>query len=75
MRSGTRGVVFDPFTGKISVLNEVGLLILEGVQAGIPNPQLKQQIIEKYGASDEAAERDLIDFLGQLRRSEILWSE
>ena len=75
MRSGTRGVLFDPITGRISVLNEVGILILEGLQSGLAKSELKTQIVERYGASEEAAERDLIDFMGQLTRSKILGGE
>ena len=74
MRSGSRGLVFDSSTGRISVLNEVGILIVEGIQSGLSPDELTAAISNRFGAPTDTAERDLVDFMSQLRCTKMVRS-
>jgi PqqD family protein of HPr-rel-A system len=72
------GFVFDPWTGSSFSLNESGLCLLRGLQEGLGRAALAARLRERFelrdGAGAPAAdlERDVDEFLNQLRRNELL---
>ena len=72
MGSGEHSVLFDSSSGKISVLNRVGLQILDHLRSGLSAPEIEARLAEIYGIPLEHAQRDLLDFLGQLRRNKMV---
>ncbi len=66
------GFIFDPETGNSYTVNEVGLFILKQLKEGKSESEILDALIENYEVEKGEAEKDLIDFLEQLRLMGIL---
>ncbi|SMP04266.1 PqqD family protein, HPr-rel-A system [Desulfurobacterium pacificum] len=66
------GFIFDPETGNSYTVNEVGLFILKQLKEGKGESEILDALVENYEVEREEAEKDLIDFLEQLRLMGIL---
>ncbi|MCB9781314.1 MAG: PqqD family protein [Alphaproteobacteria bacterium] len=67
------GFAFDPFSGTTFSVNPTGKAIIEALARGLsPDslPTLLRERFDVHGLSDP--ERDVVDFLGELRRLELL---
>lgn len=62
------GFIFDPETGHSFNVNETGMLILRSLQDHQDPQQVIKTIISNYEISERDAERDLIEFIGLLRK-------
>lgn len=71
--SGT-GFVFDPHTGATFSANETGLTILRALAEGLDRSAIADRLREQFEVEGPELERDLSDFLLQLRRDELLES-
>lgn len=71
--SGT-GFVFDPHTGATFSANETGLAILRALAEGLDRSAIAARLREQFEVEGPELERDLSDFLLQLRRDELLES-
>ena len=61
------GFIFDPETGNSYTVNQTGLFILELLKEGKSQDEIVDALTEEFEVSPEEAQRDLIDFLEQLR--------
>ena len=62
------GFVFDPTTGHSFSINETGMLILQQLQQHKTLEETIQLLDQTYQAERTQFERDLIEFIGQLRK-------
>jgi len=62
------GFVFDPTSGYSFSVNETGLSILQQLQRETPTDEILQGIIEEYHVTLREAERDIIEYIGLLRK-------
>ncbi|MBA2847926.1 PqqD family protein [Thermosulfuriphilus ammonigenes] len=61
------GFIFDPATGNSFTTNRVGLWIIQQLKDGKDTEQILQSLLDKFVVEPEVAQRDLMDFLAQLR--------
>lgn len=61
------GFVFHPVTGETFTLNPIGKEILTQIQKGISLEKITIEITEKFDVEKNVVERDLEDFLSQLK--------
>jgi len=61
------GFVFDPTTGQSFTVNAGGLTILEGLKEGKQDVEIAHLIREKFDGTPDDVERDVTDFIGQLK--------
>jgi len=61
------GFIFDPETGNSYTVNQTGLFILELLKEGKSQDEIVDALTKEFEVSPEEAQRDLIDFLEQLR--------
>ena len=61
------GFVFDPTTGQSFTVNRGGLEILKGLKQGKEVPDIARELREVFGAVPDDVERDIGDFIGQLK--------
>ncbi len=61
------GFIFDPETGNSYTVNEVGLLIIEKLKSGKKPEEIVEEILQIYDVDRETVEKDLDEFLQQLR--------
>ena len=66
------GFVFDPYTGNTFSANGSGRVILEGLRKGLARDGIVELLRERFQVAQEDLQRDLDDFVGILRREEIL---
>jgi len=66
------GFIFDPVTGNSFTTNRVGLWILKQLKEGKEPMQIWQEMTARFEVDPETAERDLTDFIGQLRTYKLL---
>lgn len=71
------GFVFDPFTGATYSVNATGRVLLEGLVAGRDREGLVALLRERFAVRDGKSRpldlaRDVDDFLGELRRNDLL---
>ncbi|MCB9688353.1 MAG: HPr-rel-A system PqqD family peptide chaperone [Alphaproteobacteria bacterium] len=67
------GFVFDPYTGASFTVNATGLHLLRALKDGvIDRAGLLAGLDEAFDVDGADAGRDVDDFLGQLRRYELL---
>ncbi len=66
------GFIFDPFTGNSFTTNRVGLWILKQLKQGKTLQDIWQEMIEEFEVEPEVAERDLTDFIEQLRTYKLI---
>ena len=69
--SGT-GFVFDPHTGATFTANDTGLEILRALAEGLDRAAIARRLRERFEADGPEVERDLSEFLLQLRRDELI---
>ncbi|KPK37746.1 MAG: hypothetical protein AMJ69_10480 [Gammaproteobacteria bacterium SG8_47] len=62
------GFVFDPTTGHSFIVNETGLVVLRRLQAGSPMRDLIVTLQDDYDAAPAELERDVLEFVGSLRK-------
>lgn len=62
------GFIFDPETGHSFSVNETGMLILKALKNDQSLEQILQFITDSYEISARDAERDLIEYIGLLRK-------
>lgn len=61
------GFVFDPSTGDSFVLNQTGLIVLQGLQDGSDEMQIARDVAEQFDVTEEGAQRDVGDFVSRLK--------
>jgi len=61
------GFVFDPTTGQSFTVNRGGLEILKGLSQGKEVPIIIQELRGVFEVTPEDVERDVVDFIGQLK--------
>ncbi len=61
------GFIFDPETGDSFTTNRTGLLIIKLLREGKNHEEIVERIVEEYGIDREEAEKDVTDFIEQLR--------
>ncbi|MDH5256676.1 MAG: PqqD family protein [Gammaproteobacteria bacterium] len=62
------GFIFDPGTGYSFSVNETGLNILRGLQKGKQPDNILEDLLTEYQVSFREAERDVIEYIGLLRK-------
>ena len=62
------GFIFDPGTGYSFSVNETGLVILRELQKGEQPDNILEHLLEEYQMSFRNGERDLIEYIGLLRK-------
>ncbi len=66
------GFIFDPATGNSFTTNRVGLWIMEQLKKDKTSSQILQDMVEQFDTDPEEAQRDLMDFIEQLRSCRLL---
>ncbi len=66
------GFIFDPLTGNSFTTNRVGLWILDQLKQGKSFQEIRQKMLEEFDVEPEVAERDLTDFIEQLRTYKLI---
>ena len=66
------GFVFDPSTGDSYVLNQTGLVVLQGLQDGIEEVQIARDLAEQFDVTEDGAQRDVGDFVSRLRMLDLI---
>lgn len=66
------GFVFHPVTGETFTLNPIGKEILSQIQNGKSLNEISIEITEKFDIEANIVERDLEDFLSQLKNFGII---
>jgi hypothetical protein len=61
------GFIFDPTTGQSFTVNQGGLEILKGLRQGKEVSAIAQELSENFEAVPADIERDVVDFIGQLK--------
>lgn len=61
------GLILDLETGYIFTTNNTGLTIISSLKNGMSKNEIKNILEEKYDISDGRLDKDLIDFLYQLK--------
>ncbi len=61
------GFAFDPTSGDSYVLNPTALVVTQGLRDGRTSDQIARQLTAEYEVSEEAASRDIADFLVRLK--------
>ncbi len=67
MTVNDQGFIFDPDTGQSYTTNAQGRLIINALGKDKPAKAILEQILELFKVSSKEAERDLEEFMGQLR--------
>ena len=62
-----QGFIFDPNTGQSYTANAQGRLIIKALDNDLPAEAILDQILELFQVSSQEAERDLEEFMDQLR--------
>jgi PqqD family protein of HPr-rel-A system len=62
-----QGFIFDPDTGQSYTTNAQGRLIIQALGKDEPAQAIFDQILEMFQVSSQEAERDLEEFMDQLR--------
>jgi hypothetical protein len=66
------GFVFDPATGHTFSVNATGRVLLQGLREAYGRDALVKLLHEQFEVAEEDLRRDIDDFVGVLRRQEIL---
>lgn len=61
------GFIFDPVTGDSFTVNHTGLAILQLLQHTLDIGQIIRRLQQEFDIEAPVAERDVIEFAGQLR--------
>jgi PqqD family protein of HPr-rel-A system len=67
------GILFDPKTGEIKLLNETGAFIYQLLDGKHSKEEILNRLMEEYDCADRTkAEKDLDTFLQEMRRSQLV---
>lgn len=66
------GFLFLPSTGESFTLNPIGKEIVEGLKTNKTLEEISSQIVKDYDVEAATIERDLTDFLNQLKNFHLL---
>jgi len=66
------GFIFDPFSGKTFTVNEVGMKIIQSLKSGEEIGEITKHIFQEYDIPMEQLERDMSDFLIQLKEQGLI---
>ncbi len=61
------GFVFNPMSGDSFQVSETGLFILNELRAGRAEEAVVRSLMDKYDVTMEVAQRDVADFLANLK--------
>ncbi len=67
MALNEEGFMFDPQTGESFLVNDTARELLEGLKQGLDQRQLAERLAAEWEVEPAEAERDVMDFLQQLR--------
>jgi len=65
------GFLFMPLTGESFTLNEIGVEIVNFVKSGINSEEIINEVIETYDVEKNIAEKDILDFIAQLKNFKV----
>lgn len=68
------GFVFAPSTGETFTMNEIGRLIFKLLQTETPSDAIIEAVMVEYDIPRKTAEKDLDDFIAQLRQYNLVVS-
>lgn len=66
------GFLFDPFTGKTFTTNETGIFVIQHLKDNLTSEEIQLKLMEEFDIEKEQMERDLADFLIQLKENGLL---
>lgn len=66
------GFLFLPTTGETFTVNETGRSIMRAMQSGKTEAEIPQLIADEFDVDRSTAERDVRDFLAQLKQHKLL---
>ncbi len=66
------GFLFLPSTGESFTLNPIAIEIIEGLKSGKSLTEISAEIIKEYEVDETTLERDLTDFISQLKNYNLL---
>jgi hypothetical protein len=69
------GFVFLPTTGETFTVNEEGRHVILALQDGKTTGQIVTTMIEEFDADAVTVQRDIEDFMAQLRQYQLLFEE
>ena len=66
------GFVFDPSSGDSYILNRTGLTLMQGLQDGLNEEQLADDLASQFDVSPQLAVDDVAEFVARLRTMQLL---
>lgn len=66
------GFVFDPSSGDSYILNRTGLTLIQGLQDGLNEEQLADDLAAQFDVSPQLAADDVAEFVARLRTMQLL---
>ncbi len=66
------GFIFDPSSGESYTVNPCALFIIQQLKIGKESNEIAEELINEYDDTHENLERDVLDFLSQLRTHRLL---
>ncbi len=66
------GFAFDPSSGESFTINPTGLFILQGLRELKQPTEICANLTEAFDTTPESAERDVADFMAQLRTLKLI---
>ncbi len=67
LQVNNQGFVFDPQTGQGYTANDTGRFVLKAIAENTPPVKILDRIQENFDVTLEEAEKDMADFMDQLR--------
>lgn len=66
------GFAFNGSTGDSFILNQSAIFILSKIKSNLSLDEILKALLEEYDVNPGTAEKDLIDFLNQLKTLDLL---
>ena len=66
------GFIFDPFSGKTFTVNEIGMVIIQSLKNGEDVAFIQNKILEEFDTTIDQLDRDISDFLIQLKEQSLI---